>query len=60
MVFILENDDVTCNSRMPNQWMALFAHSDWLLKFGILFAMLGPSTIENKVYINNTCTLFAV
>ena len=41
MVFILENDDVTGNSRI------LFAHSDWLLKFGIVFAMLGPSTIEN-------------
>ena len=47
MVFILENDDVTGNSRIPNQWMTLIAHSDWLLTFGIVFAMLGPSTIEN-------------
>lgn len=35
---------------LPNQWIVLFAHSDWLLKLGIMFVFRdGSAKVVSKM-----------
>ena len=35
---------------IPNQWTVLLAHSDWLLKLGIVFCYSKLAEVGNKIF----------